>query len=267
MHLQDLQRVLDWAADEGWNPGLDDAEAFLRADPDGFLMKWVDGAPAAAISVVNHAPDLAFLGLYICAPAFRGQGHGMAVWRAGLAHAGARTIGLDGVPAQQSNYERSGFQWAGETRRLTGRLAQAAPIDTRKPDATDMTAIMAMDAGLQGYARPGFLNGWLSDTETRRTRVAGPGNSLAYATVRRCRQGLKIGPIFAPDIDTALALIADLSDGEEVSVDVPDAAILLREALEAANFGCAFGTARMYRGTPPPAQPVPVQGVATLELG
>ena len=53
MTVTELELVLDWAADEGWNPGLDDAAAFYAADPAGFLIKEVDGQPVAAISVVN----------------------------------------------------------------------------------------------------------------------------------------------------------------------------------------------------------------------
>ena len=87
MTVTELELVLDWAAGEGWNPGLDDAAAFYATDPAGFLIKEVDGQPVPAISVVNHDPDYAFLGLYICKPAFRGQGHGINVWRAGLSSA------------------------------------------------------------------------------------------------------------------------------------------------------------------------------------
>ena len=32
MRRADLDIAIDWAAAEGWNPGLDDAEAFLAAD-------------------------------------------------------------------------------------------------------------------------------------------------------------------------------------------------------------------------------------------
>ena len=38
MTLSDLNMVLDWAGEEGWNPGLEDAEAFLASDPDGFFL-------------------------------------------------------------------------------------------------------------------------------------------------------------------------------------------------------------------------------------
>ncbi len=33
MALDDLALAVDWAAAEGWNPGVDDARAFMAADP------------------------------------------------------------------------------------------------------------------------------------------------------------------------------------------------------------------------------------------
>src|SRR3954468_917648 len=43
--LDEVRLILDWAAAEGWNPGLHDAEAFLAADPEGFLLGRLDGEP------------------------------------------------------------------------------------------------------------------------------------------------------------------------------------------------------------------------------
>jgi hypothetical protein len=34
----DLALALEWAAAEGWNPGLHDARCFYAADPQGFLI-------------------------------------------------------------------------------------------------------------------------------------------------------------------------------------------------------------------------------------
>ena len=68
MSLAELELIIGWAADEGWNPGLEDASAFYAADPDGFFLKEVDGQAVAAVSVVNHSDDFAFLGLYLCRP-------------------------------------------------------------------------------------------------------------------------------------------------------------------------------------------------------
>src|SRR6478752_1847342 len=131
MTREDLALVLDWAAAEGWNPGLGDADAFLAADPDGFLMAFVGEEPAAAISVVRYGEAFAFLGLYIAAPAFRGRGVGWRIWQAGLALAGDRTVGLDGVVAQQENYAKSGFALAHCNVRYEGLSRADIPMDSR----------------------------------------------------------------------------------------------------------------------------------------
>src|SRR5271169_5231597 len=86
----------DWAAAEGWNPGLADAACFATVDPNGFYIGALGGAPASTISVVNYDDRFAFLGFYIVRPDLRGRGYGLRTWGAGIAHAGPRTIGLDG---------------------------------------------------------------------------------------------------------------------------------------------------------------------------
>jgi hypothetical protein len=37
---------VNWAATEGWNPGLADDACFAAVDPEGFLIGELDGAPA-----------------------------------------------------------------------------------------------------------------------------------------------------------------------------------------------------------------------------
>src|SRR3954447_23165251 len=128
--LADWPVISGWAADEGWNPGLSDGPAFFAQDPEGFFLGLIDGEPVSAISVVNYGTDYAFLGCYLVRPDLRGRGHGLTTWKTALAHAGTRTIGLDGVVAQQDNYRRSGFELAHRTVRFTGTApAGEAPAD------------------------------------------------------------------------------------------------------------------------------------------
>lgn len=265
----DLETVLDWAAAEGWNPGLEDAAAFWAADPEGFFMAERDGRLAAAISVVNHDDDHAFLGLYICHPDFRGQGIGLALWAHALRHAGGRSVGLDGVPAQQANYARAGFVATGSTLRMEG-AAWAPDASLRLSEPGDAAALLALDRAALGHARPGFLSGWIIQTQTRRTVVAeGPDGPIGFATARLCQSGGKIGPVIAPDTATALALVASAAqalDLHRIAVDVPQQNAALLDALAAAGFVETFRTARMIRGTPP-APSASLQAVATLELG
>ena len=105
----EISLALDWAAAEGWNPGLADAECFAAADPAGFLLGEIAGEAVGCISATRYGTDFGFIGFYIMRPGFRGMGHGMALWRAAMARLEGRVIGLDGVVAQQANYQKSGF--------------------------------------------------------------------------------------------------------------------------------------------------------------
>src|SRR5215210_5519778 len=128
---RELDLAVEWAAKEGWNPGLSDAECFYVADPEGFLLAFCDGEPVASISVVRYGSDFGFLGLYIVRPALRGRGYGYQLWQAGMAQLEKRTVGLDGVVAQQENYRRSGFSLAHRNIRYSGQPRVDAPHDTR----------------------------------------------------------------------------------------------------------------------------------------
>jgi GNAT superfamily N-acetyltransferase len=104
--------AVDWAAREGWNPGLHDADSFYASDPDGFLPGFLDDEPIASISVVRYNTEFGFLGFYIVKPDYRGQGYGIQLWNEALKHLPSQNIGLDGVVAQQENYKKSGFHLA-----------------------------------------------------------------------------------------------------------------------------------------------------------
>ncbi|WP_088649604.1 GNAT family N-acetyltransferase [Marinibacterium profundimaris] len=271
MTTGELAQVMDWAAAEGWNPGLDDAAAFHAADPQGFFLARKGGTPAAAISVVNHDDDHAFLGLYICHPEFRGQGIGYRTWTHALETAGTRTVGLDGVPEQEANYRASGFQRTGASLRHEGRWPGQTSSGIRAASPGDIEALTALDATAVGHARRRFLAAWVGqDSDRRATRVLERDGEIAgFATWRACAIGTKIGPVIAPDTASALALIADIAnerpDGPLI-VDVPEANTALRSELEGAGFQIPFATARMYRGTPPEAG-ASLQSIATMELG
>lgn len=97
----EMEIVVEWAAQEGWNPGLNDGSCYYQADPNGFLIGVLDGRPIASISVVKYGDSFGFLGFYIVRPEYRGMGYGMQIWNSGLDYLRGRTIGLDGVVAQQ----------------------------------------------------------------------------------------------------------------------------------------------------------------------
>ncbi|TNC47476.1 GNAT family N-acetyltransferase [Rubellimicrobium rubrum] len=267
MESGELDEVLGWAETEGWNPGLDDAAAFHSADPAGFLLALCDGEPVGAISVVNHSDRYAFLGLYICRPDWRGQGIGSMLWKRGLAHGGARTIGLDGVAAQEANYARSGFVRNGATLRFEGRQNGSRRPGVRPALPQDLERIEHLDRAATGVERPRFLSAWVKPSLHRRTLVFEDNQGVqAFATVRACRTGCKIGPIVAPDAAHAMALVASADGPEPWIIDVPEANDAFIRDLRALGYHETFRTARMYRGSHAPGNGWE-QAIATMELG
>lgn len=270
--LDELAIILEWAAEEGWNPGLEDAAAFWQADPQGFFVATVDGALAAAISVVNHTEDFAFLGLYIARPDFRGQGIGFGLWQHALKHAGARVVGLDGVPDQQDNYAASGFELFSATTRFTGEVAAAASGNVRMAGPEDVAVLTDLEAAASGVRKPSYLGAWFAPVESRQTWVMQDADGVAgFCTARRCCEGVKIGPLWAQREEDATVLMAHVAAqiGGPVTLDVPDTSGPLKALCQALDLTPGFATARMYRGTPPPVDDASggYFAVSTLELG
>src|SRR3954468_11745967 len=144
---EEISLALDWAAAEGWNPGLADAACFAIPDAQGFFVGEIDGEPVAAVSCVNYDDRFAFLGFYIVRAELRGSGHGLRIWNAAIAHAGSRVIGLDGVVAQQDNYKKSGFQLAYANIPYGGAGAPpTAPADVVALDKVPFALVEADDA-------------------------------------------------------------------------------------------------------------------------
>ncbi|MFF0833298.1 MULTISPECIES: GNAT family N-acetyltransferase [unclassified Streptomyces] len=269
--LADWPVISGWAAAEGWNPGLSDGPAFFAQDPEGFFLGRIDGEPVSAVSVVNHGPDYAFLGCYLVRPDLRGHGHGLTTWKTALAHAGNRTVGLDGVVAQQDNYRRSGFELAHRTVRFIGVASGGAPTAGVRPAGpADLPAVTAYDALCTPADRPRFLAAWLTGPG-HRAFVRHDGDRLTgYGVIRPGHDTLRIGPLFADTADDARALFAALTAGAaglEVAVDVPEPNTAALALVKEAGFSPSFETARMYTGPVRAHAQERVFGVTTLELG
>ena len=89
----DWRVVEPWIEQQGWDPGISDADQFYAVDPAGFFVGWLGGEIVSAIAVVNYDDSFAYLGHYMVRPDQRGRGCGVATWNAAIGHAGSRTIG------------------------------------------------------------------------------------------------------------------------------------------------------------------------------
>ena len=267
----DVERIVQWAADEGWNPGLDDSAAFHLADPLGFFMGWLGGEPIAAISVVRYDSDFGFLGLYIVRPQLRGRGLGLALWREALARRPAKRIGLDGVVAQQANYKRSGFRFAYRNIRYGGMVHADSPQESLA-EAREIPFAMVADYDRLHFPapRPAFLSFWLAPSRGAALAVLENGRMGGLGAIRACREGFKIGPLFAQServADTLFRGLCARAAGARIYFDVPETNVPARRLAERYGLSPVFETARMYTGGAPDIALDRVFGVTTFELG
>jgi GNAT superfamily N-acetyltransferase len=264
--------AVDWAAAEGWNPGLADAACFATVDRGGFLVGELEGEPVATISCINYNDRFAFLGFYIVRPELRGRGYGLLIWQEAIAHAGARVIGLDGVVAQQANYKKSGFALAYANIRYGGTVTGMSARSAGVLALSDVPAasVEGSDAMVFPAPRNNFLRAWIASPSHIGRALLRHGELAAWGVIRPCRRGWKIGPLVADDRAAAEAVLSALlaaMGGGEIFLDVPSVnadAIALAQSL---GLSPVFETARMYTGAIPRLATERTFGVTTFELG
>ena len=273
---EEMSLALEWAAAEGWNPGLHDAEPFLAQDPQGFLIGLLDGNPIAIISAVRYGAAFAFGGFYIVRPDCRGRGFGLQMRLAAIAQLAGRNVGLDGVLEQQENYRRYGFKfahrnvrYAGESRAMPVVLPTQVKIATLT--ALPFATLAAYDRSFFPEPREAFLRAWISQSQTVALGLLEEDELRGYGVLRACRQGYKIGPLFAdtPALAETLfnALCSSLPAGAAIFLDVPECNAAAVALAKRHGMTQVFETARMYSGEAPDIALDRTYGITSYELG
>jgi GNAT superfamily N-acetyltransferase len=268
---QVARAAVKWADAEGWNPGLDDEERFLLADPDAFIAAEDARGIAATVSCALYGEDYGFIGLYIVRPDLRGRGVGRALFERALERAGARVIGLDAVIAQQPSYERRGFVLAHQNVRWRMAGGGRRPAGVVDLSAVPIGDVLAFDTAVFGTERERFVRAWIDRPHGHALGCLDGGVLVGYGVLRPCRVGVKVGPLFAEDEGVADRLLAGLQAAVppeiDLFVDMPEANPRTRALIAARHMQPVFETARMYLNGWPPEDLSRVFGVTTFEFG
>jgi GNAT superfamily N-acetyltransferase len=281
MNRSEVCELVDWAARQGWNPGLHDADLFWATDPEAFIAADLNGELIGGGAITSYDGEFGFMGFFIVRPEFRGRGLGNTLWHARRDRLLARlrpgaSIGLDGVFEMQDYYARGGFVFSHRDIRFRADVPEhPSTARTDDEDIGPLTAVpfdqvLEYDRTCFPAVRSTFLQGWISQPDALALGCRRDGKLSGYGVVRDCREGCKIGPLFADDIRAAEALytrLAGFAAGGPLFFDAPEnnpAAIgLARQHRMSEVFGCA----RMYLGPPPALAHEHVFGVTTFELG
>jgi len=269
--VQDI--VIQWAKNEGWNPGLDDSRSFYAQNRHGFFAGRLNGEIIGCCSAVIYDETFAFFGFYIVQAEYRHQGYGIQMTHHCLQYAEDRNIGLDGVLDMACKYENIGFNQAHMNIRYTGQL-----IFNEKRDKHEEEIIESLLPKIEQYdrcyfpaPRRPFLKEWLKPSLNQLSLVYIDEEGIkGYGTIRRCYTGYKIGPLFAESEEVAEKLFRSLileSKGESFYLDIPEPNKGALKLVERYQMKECFKTIRMYTKNAPDINLDNVFGITTFEFG
>jgi GNAT superfamily N-acetyltransferase len=264
---------LDWARDQGWNPGLHDGECHSAIDPEGWYIAEVGGEVAGTVAIGNYDAHYSHGGFFIIREDMRSRGIGWNLSSTAIRHAGSRNLGIDGVYEMQDKYSsRMGFRFSHRNIRWRGIAKGKKQPDLCSVQDVPFHVLLAYDSLHFPAERKAFLEKWIHVPDSWSSACYESGVLEGYGVIRRCHEGFKIGPLFADSPVIASRILDDLTAGDEVRgqpffFDTPepnnDAVRMARER----KMEEIFGTARMYSREIPALPLNRIFGVTSFEMG
>jgi GNAT superfamily N-acetyltransferase len=233
MSRDELDVVLDWADQEGWNPGLSDADVFWRIDRSGLWAIDVDGILVGSGATIAHGSTHVVIGLVHVRPEHRRQGIATRTFPWLVDGALSRmppgtTVSLDVPDHLHDLAERFGFHPVRRIARMVGRAIEtrrgAHSGELRALASVPVDAVVDYDAAHVGALRRDLLETWIHPVGGFSLGVYEGQRLRGMAVMRPARRGYRIGPLFADDPDIAEELMGALSRmvlGHTISMDVP----------------------------------------------
>lgn len=276
LNREQVNKLIKWADEEGWNPGPYDAEVYWQTDPDGFYGLFNEDELIAGGSIVSYKGEFGFMGFFIVKPEYRSKGIGKKLWylrRDTLLqrlNKGA-SIGMDGVVEMQPFYNRGGFEIAFRDLRYEG-IGKEYPINHNISPIVkiDFDSVLEYDKMCFGFYRPQFMINWMQMPGVKKFKYVEDNEIKGFVVLRKANKGYKICPLFAhtPEIAEELFKACSTSAKDDFFyLDIPILNEAARDLVMRHKMKYVFECARMYYGTPPNVPVDKIFGITTFELG
>lgn len=237
--LPDLLRLSEAA---GWNQTEEDWKRLLELEPEGCFGMAAGGHIVASATVVTYGSELAWIGMVLTLPEYRGRGLATRLMQQCLDYCnrrGVATVRLDATDQGRPVYAKFGFVDDYEVERWSGVL----PAGEARPAAFDF----GLDRLAFGADRRRLLE---------RTGSARPGRLASY-----------IGPVTARTAAEAREIVLHCGLSGPCFWDVPAANPPALELAESLGFEPVRRLMRMRRGPAVAERPEFVFALAGFEYG
>ncbi|QIF07730.1 GNAT family N-acetyltransferase [Ralstonia mannitolilytica] len=254
MTADDLTAAHALSEEQRWpHRPADWAQMFAHAE--GFVAER-DGQIIATAQRWRWGPRHATIGLVIVTPACQGRRVGHRLMSALLDGLEDHTVLLHATAEGRGLYERLGFVRTGEIRQHQG-IAQPTPLIAlpagwlRPAGTNEAETLRRLDAQARGMPRDALIDDLLAIADAC-VVLDDDGEPRGFAMLRRFGRGHAIGPVVAPDAESAKALIAHLAGinaGHFTRIDI-DFDSGLAEWLESIGLLRVDTSTTMVRGAP-----------------
>jgi len=255
MGAADLQAAHALSAELRWPHRLVDWEQMF-AHSEGLVAER-DGKIVGTAQRWLWGPRHATIGLVIVSPACQGRRIGQRLMTALLGDMEQRSVLLQATAEGRGLYERLGFVRTGEIRQHQGTalptplIALPGGWRLRPAGVNDAVALRMLDEQARGMPRHALIDDLLAQADSC-VVLDHEGTAKGFAMLRRFGRGHSIGPVVAPDEDSAKALIAHLAGanvGRFTRIDI-DFDAGLGEWLESIGLLRVDAPTTMLRGQP-----------------
>jgi GNAT superfamily N-acetyltransferase len=222
---EELKEVMSWAADEGWNVGKNDAQAYYKAFPTGCKLLLKDNIPIGAIFVADFSAEFTFIGLFVVKKEYRGMGYGKELWNEAMRHIESGNGGLYAVPMQIERYMASGFNSVCKIQRwstIAPSFSGSSSIKKSNNEENEKESILPLSkANIKSIcnydatmfpSRYSLLKAMIKMQDTFGFVIRKSNTISGYGLIRRCQTGFRIGPLYASDFGFAKELTIKLME-------------------------------------------------------
>lgn len=212
----------------GWNQTANDWSRLVQLGSGGVRV-WTDaGEVRASYSVVGYGGRLAWIGMILVDPEYRGRGLGKGAFAAAIEQArssGFSVMGLDASDLGEPIYRNHGWEAIYPIVRWGGLLQ--APREHVEPMALTLglhAGVLTYDRETTGEDRSTLLHNFAL-AGCRTISIQSGDQTVAYAVTRPGRLAIHVGPVLAASAEhfaTLMKGIARIEAGKRVICDVLD---------------------------------------------
>ena len=254
MQQQDINAVVRLSSTAGWTQQREDWALFYGLNPGGCFVAQRSGRVAGTVIALDYGGKVGWIAMLLVDPAQRRRGIGAQLLEQALKRLEAcRCVKLDATSAGKRVYATLDFEEEYTLTRMKAAALKPVPegasVWVRPMRGADMPTVAGLDREAFGVARTEALQALRAMAPEYAQVSEDQGQVTGFCLGRRRNHFAHIGPVTAPDLDTAkslaLTVLKSLAS-REVVIDVPRHATEFKQWLASLGFAKQRTFTRMY---------------------